>query len=88
MGLKIGGKVEKINGKEVTYAEFVEKYFEKNQPVILTGLTDDWRACRDWVSGDGAPNLRFFSDHFGASVVQVTLPYTTSLLLLGKLIAD
>lgn len=88
MGLKIGGKVEKINGKELTYAEFVEKYFEKNQPVVLTGLTDDWRACKEWVSGDGAPNLRFLSDHFGGSRVQVTPRYTTSLLLFGKLIAD
>ncbi|KAG6384783.1 hypothetical protein SASPL_153601 [Salvia splendens] len=71
MGLKIGGEVEKVNGKELTYAEFVEKYLDRNQPIILTGLTDDWRACRDWVSGDGKPNLRFFSDQFGSSRVQV-----------------
>ncbi|XP_057804465.1 arginine-specific demethylase JMJ20 [Salvia miltiorrhiza] len=71
MGLKIEGKVEKVNGKELSYAEFVEKYLDKNQPVILTGLTDDWRARKDWVSGDGKPNLRFFSDQFGGSRVQV-----------------
>ncbi|XP_042038981.1 2-oxoglutarate and iron-dependent oxygenase JMJD4-like [Salvia splendens] len=71
MGLKIGGEVEKVNGKELTYAEFVEKYLDRNHPVILTGLTDDWRACKDWVSGDGKPNLRFISDQFGCSRVQV-----------------
>ncbi|KAL3628874.1 hypothetical protein CASFOL_027920 [Castilleja foliolosa] len=71
MGLKIGGKVEKVNGKELSYADFVEKYLARNQPVILTGLTDDWRACKDWVSDDGKPNLRFFSAHFGGSTVQV-----------------
>ncbi|KAK4394792.1 2-oxoglutarate and iron-dependent oxygenase JMJD4 [Sesamum angolense] len=70
-GLKIGGKVEKVNGKELSYGDFVEKYLARNQPVILTGLTEDWRACKDWVSDDGKPNLRFFSTHFGGSRVQV-----------------
>ncbi|KAL3824869.1 hypothetical protein ACJIZ3_020898 [Penstemon smallii] len=71
MGLQIGGKVEKVNGKELSYVEFAQKYLSKNQPVILTGLTNDWRACRDWVSDDGKPDLRFFSAHFGSSIVQV-----------------
>ncbi|KAL2243690.1 UNVERIFIED_CONTAM: 2-oxoglutarate and iron-dependent oxygenase JMJD4 [Sesamum indicum] len=71
MGLKIGEKVEKVNGKELSYGDFVEKYLARNQPVILTGLTEDWRACKDWVSDDGKPNLRFFSTHFGGSRVQV-----------------
>ncbi|GFP90741.1 jmjc domain-containing protein 4 [Phtheirospermum japonicum] len=71
MGLKIGRKVEKVNGKELSYADFVEQYLARNQPVILTGLMDDWRACKDWVSDTGKPNLRFFSAHFGDSTVQV-----------------
>ncbi|KAA8540792.1 hypothetical protein F0562_024289 [Nyssa sinensis] len=71
MGLKIGGQVEKVNGKELSYNEFVERYLVKNQPVVLTGLMDGWRACKDWVSEDGHPNLRFFSTHFGNSRVQV-----------------
>ncbi|KAJ1378187.1 JmjC domain [Sesbania bispinosa] len=45
---------------------------EKNQPVVLTGLMDHhWRACNDWVTPHGQPNLQFFSTHFGASKVQV-----------------
>lgn len=71
MGLKIDGHVEKVNGKELSYSEFVERYLEKNQPVVLTGLMDEWRACTDWVSDDGKPNLHFFSSHFGKSIVQV-----------------
>ncbi|KAL6524504.1 hypothetical protein OROHE_016175 [Orobanche hederae] len=71
MGLKIGGKVEKVNGKKLSYADFVEKYLAGNQPVILPGLMDDWLACKDWVSYDGKPNLHFFSSHFGSSRVQV-----------------
>ncbi|XP_031119088.1 2-oxoglutarate and iron-dependent oxygenase JMJD4 isoform X2 [Ipomoea triloba] len=71
MGLRIGGRVEKVNGKELSYVEFAEKYMGRNQPVVLTGLMDDWRACRDWVTDGGKPNLQFFSTHFGTSKVQV-----------------
>lgn len=71
MGIKIAGQIEKVNGKELSYHEFVERYMEKNQPVVLTGLMDDWRACRDWVTDNGQPNLQFFATHFGKSKVQV-----------------
>ncbi|XP_060204602.1 arginine-specific demethylase JMJ20 isoform X2 [Lycium barbarum] len=71
MGLKIGGKIEKVNGKELSYSEFTEKYMAQNQPVVLTGLMDNWRACKDWVSPNGKPNLQFISTHFGKSKVQV-----------------
>lgn len=80
MGLKIGGHVEKVNAKELNnYNEFVERYLLNNQPVLLTGLMDDWRASKDWVSLDGRPNLHFFSTHFGNSRVQVFIsspPFT------------
>ncbi|CAK7322940.1 unnamed protein product [Dovyalis caffra] len=71
MGFEIGGTIEKVNGKELSYNEFVERYLSKNQPVVLTGLMDDWRACKDWVFDNGKPNLKFFSTHFGNSKVQV-----------------
>ncbi|KAJ8771808.1 hypothetical protein K2173_026985 [Erythroxylum novogranatense] len=71
MGIEIGGEIEKVNGKELSYNEFVERYLSKNQPVLLTGLMDDWRACKDWVTENGRPNLRFFSTHFGKSRVQI-----------------
>jgi hypothetical protein len=73
MGIEIGGHIEKVNGKEVSYSEFVQKYLEKNQPVVLTDLMDDWKACKDWVFDNGKPNLQFFSTHFGISRVQVLL---------------
>ncbi|KAJ6876391.1 hypothetical protein NC652_035688 [Populus alba x Populus x berolinensis] len=70
MGIEIGGSIEKVNGKEISYNEFVERYLAKNQPVVLTGLMDDWKACKDWVFDSGKPNLKFFSTHFGNSKVQ------------------
>ncbi|XP_024025320.1 jmjC domain-containing protein 4 isoform X2 [Morus notabilis] len=71
MGIKIVGKIEKVNGKEISYREFVEKNVDKNQPVVLTGLMEDWRASRDWVTENGKPNFQFFATHFGNSKVQV-----------------
>ncbi|XP_050225834.1 arginine-specific demethylase JMJ20 isoform X2 [Mercurialis annua] len=70
MGVEIKGEIEKVNGKELSYNEFVDRYLAKNQPVVLTGLMDNWRACKDWVIDDDAPNLHFFSTHFGKSKVQ------------------
>lgn len=71
MGIEICGKIDKVNGKGLSYKEFVERYMEKNKPVVLTGLMDDWKACSDWVDENGQPNLSFFSTHFGKSRVQV-----------------
>ncbi|XP_017635192.1 arginine-specific demethylase JMJ20 [Gossypium arboreum] len=71
MSLKIGGTIEKVNAKELFYSEFAEKYLAGNQPVLLTGLMDDWTASKHWVSSNGQPNLLFFPTHFGKSKVQV-----------------
>lgn len=71
MGIEIDGQVERVNGKELSYSEFAEQYMAKNRPVVLTGLMDDWRACTDWVTENGKPNLSFFFTNFGRSKVQV-----------------
>lgn len=72
MGIRIGGQIDRVSGKELSYREFVERYMEKNEPVVITGLMDEWRACRDWVTEEGNPDLHFFSTHFGKSKVQVS----------------
>lgn len=73
INMKIKGEIEKVNGKELSYSEFVERYMDKNKPVVLTGLMDHhWRASTDWVTPNAQPNLQFFSNHFGASKVQVS----------------
>ncbi|MQL72599.1 hypothetical protein Taro_004918 [Colocasia esculenta] len=75
MGVTIGGQIERVNGKELHYKEFAERYLRRNQPVLLTGLMEGWRACDDWVAEDGLFNLDFFSTHFGNSRVQLSLGY-------------
>lgn len=74
ININIKGQVEKVNGKELSYSDFVERYMKNNQPVVLTGLMDHhWRASTDWITPHGQPNLQFFSTHFGASKVQVSI---------------
>ncbi|KAL2340930.1 hypothetical protein Fmac_008870 [Flemingia macrophylla] len=73
MAINIKGQIERVNGKELSYTKFAERYMEKNQPVVLTGLMDphQWRASTEWVTLQGQPNFHFFSTHFGSSKVQV-----------------
>ncbi|XP_078428433.1 2-oxoglutarate (2OG) and Fe(II)-dependent oxygenase superfamily protein isoform X2 [Wolffia australiana] len=71
MGIRIEGKIERVNGKELSYDEFSEKYLMKNEPVLLTGLMDRWKACEEWVTEDRRPKLDFLSAHFGDSPITV-----------------
>lgn len=71
MGIEIVGQIDKINGKELSYNDFAERYLAKSQPVVISDLTEDWRVREDWVAENGLPNLNFFATHFGKSRVQV-----------------
>ncbi|KAJ4781619.1 Bifunctional arginine demethylase and lysyl-hydroxylase JMJD6 [Rhynchospora pubera] len=73
MAPTIGGAIERVDGRDLTYDEFVERYMKPNLPVVLTGLTDTWRSRTDWVdnSDPTKPNLSFFSSLCSSSVVQV-----------------
>lgn len=44
--------------------EFLESYYRCNQPVIITGMMDDWPALRKW-------SLDYFRDHFAGREVEV-----------------
>lgn len=71
MGIEIAGQIEKVNGKELSYNDFAERYLAKSHPVVISYLTEDWRAREDWVTENGLPSLNFFATHFGKSRVQV-----------------
>ncbi|XP_076906342.1 arginine-specific demethylase JMJ20-like [Bidens hawaiensis] len=74
LNMNITGGVEKVNGNEMSYSDFANKYLSKNEPVVITGLMSDWKACRDWVVVDDGiikPNLHFIASNFGSSKVQV-----------------
>ncbi|MED6211174.1 hypothetical protein PIB30_071164 [Stylosanthes scabra] len=69
----IKGEIEKVNWKDLSYTEFVERFMHKNQPLLLAGFFEhhNWGASLDWVTPLGHPNFQFFSSNFGDSKVQV-----------------
>ncbi|GMI00421.1 hypothetical protein TrVE_jg11456 [Triparma verrucosa] len=46
--------IEREQASELSYERFVEKYMAPNQPVIITGLTESWRATTELLDGEGA----------------------------------
>jgi hypothetical protein len=52
-------------------AEFLEKYYSTNRPVIITGMMYDWPAMQKW-------NLDYFTQHFGDREVSVQFGRTAS----------
>lgn len=55
----------KIERRErVTQAEFLENYYSKNRPVILTGMMEDWPAMKLW-------NPEYIKTNFGQAQVEI-----------------
>ena len=71
--LKVVADVPVIDGRSTSYDEFREKFMKPNLPVLITGLQlmHQWRACKEWVTQSGRPDLDYLSTHFGSSRVQV-----------------
>jgi hypothetical protein len=62
----------------MSFDEFFREFMFQNIPVIVTGLTNNWNASKDWVIRSSGtqncaqtPNLDFLLQHFGESSVQV-----------------
>ena len=66
-------EVPTVDARDLSPAQFVERYLKPNLPVLITGLTDGWRARREWVvSGSGAPDVGgAMAAHFGEAEVLV-----------------
>jgi histone arginine demethylase JMJD6 len=41
--------LRRIDYRAVSKREFVEKYESKNIPVVITHVTDEWKANRHWT---------------------------------------
>jgi hypothetical protein len=76
--VKVVGQVERVDGRSLTYAEFVDRFMAPNRPVVLTGLTTSWRSREDWTLPDpgdcGRPNLGFVARNFPSPLVPVCTP--------------
>ena len=42
-------KIAKEHAKQISYQTFFEQYMEPNQPVLIKGLTNEWKASKTWV---------------------------------------
>jgi len=40
--------IQRVDASEMTYEQFVEQFERPGIPVILTGLTSEWRANERW----------------------------------------
>ena len=69
--------IPKINASELTYQDFFQTYMEPNQPVIIKGLTQDWKAMTDWVTDPNEfnahkqPNMEELNRLFGTEIAPV-----------------
>lgn len=66
------GGIDVVQAAALTYDEFEQRYLARNRPVILQGVTDHWKAARDWVLPGGEVNIHFLDEEFGAAAVSVT----------------
>jgi histone arginine demethylase JMJD6 len=42
-------RVPRIDYRQVSKKEFIEKYESKNVPVVITHVTDQWKANKHWT---------------------------------------
>ncbi|KAI6176867.1 JmjC domain-containing protein 4 [Aphelenchoides bicaudatus] len=61
----------RVHVSELSTAEFIDKHLIENEPIIITGCTDNWQAQR-WLNEDGSPNYDFLLEQFGHLEVPVT----------------
>ena len=66
------GSIDVIPASSLDYVTFEQHYLAQHRPVILTGITDNWRATKDWVLPGGGVNVDFLEKHFGNSKVVAT----------------
>ncbi|CAB3401573.1 unnamed protein product [Caenorhabditis bovis] len=54
------------------WLEILTDFGFPNKPFILeSSATDEWPARKNWVLGDGSPNLQYFIDNYGDAIVPI-----------------
>lgn len=74
--VQVVGSIPVEDASVLSYDRFCMQYMRPNLPVIIRGVTDGWRACREWVTAEGQPDLDRLEELFGSSHVQVRLAST------------
>jgi hypothetical protein len=63
--------IDRVHCSNLSYASFCEKFMDRNRPVMIGGLTDNWKSRKCWVRSDGSPDMDYISDNFGACTAPV-----------------
>ena len=63
--------VPTVRCEDLSPGAFRAEYMSKNMPVMISGLTEGWRARREWVTKDGQPDVAAMSELFGDAKVLV-----------------
>eukprot|EP01043_Picozoa_sp_COSAG02_P042511 COSAG02_NODE_3621_length_6458_cov_23.823243_2_plen_459_part_00 len=67
--------VPTVHADDLTYDEFFRCYLIPNNPVVIQGVTSEWSAARDWVTGSGSPDVvamaKLLPGHARAPVVGI-----------------
>lgn len=46
-----------VHARDLTYDEFFRHHLIPNRPVVVQGVTSNWNAAQDWVTGTGTPDV-------------------------------
>ena len=65
--------IERVDAAALSVAEFVSRFEEANEPVILTGLASRWPACERW--SHEALRRRFGATTFNVGALQMRLDH-------------
>ena len=76
-------EVARIHSDDITYKDFHQNFMSKNKPVIISGLTDRWKAASKWITPDPfsieeseakvkmVPDMVYLKKKFGEDIVSV-----------------
>lgn len=68
------GSINVVSAKDLSYSHFVENYMAPNQPVIITGLTEEWVINKEWLKFQNdklVPDMSHLKENFGHETVSV-----------------
>lgn len=66
------GGVDVLPAVSLDYETFENRYLAANRPVILTGVTNEWRATKEWVNPEGGVDIDFLASNFRDLKVMAT----------------
>ena len=66
--LDMSAEVPRVPLASLTRRGFRDAFQQPNLPVIITGVTSDWRAAREWVDERGRPDVRALLARFGTDL--------------------